>query len=112
MSKHQTSEIFEQAAPSRRWHIMPYGAEIQHGVRFQLWAPLVESVQLELQGRPELIKMAGRSGGWFEVRVPDAKPGDRYQFVLPDGQRCQDPASRSQPDGPHGMSEVVDPWEY
>ena len=96
----------------RHAHSMPYGAQIDNGVYFQLWAPLADSVQLKLQGVAAPIKMVSRSGGWFETRVFEAEPGDRYEFLLSDGKRCPDPASRFQPDGPHGMSEVIDPRAY
>ena len=96
----------------RHAHSMPYGAEIDNGVRFQLWAPLIKSVELVLQGVSQPLKMVSRSGGWFETRIAEAEPGDRYEFLLSDGKRCPDPASRYQPFGPHGMSEVVDPRTY
>ena len=45
------------------------------------------------------------------ARMP--RPGTLYKFVLPDGSRVPDPASRYQPSDVHGPSEVVDsafPW--
>jgi malto-oligosyltrehalose trehalohydrolase len=47
--------------------------------------------------------------GWHELFVPGAGAGARYRFVLPDGLRVPDPASRFQPEDVHGPSEVVDP---
>ena len=35
-------------------------------------------------------------------------PGTRYRYVLDSGRQCADPASRAQPDGVHGPSQVVD----
>jgi maltooligosyltrehalose trehalohydrolase len=46
--------------------------------------------------------------GWFEVEDPEAAPGDRYGFALDGGAPLPDPRSPSQPDGVHGLSEVVD----
>ena len=112
MSSNKESGTSKETAPDRFAYAMPYGAVIDNGVRFQLWAPLAASVELVLEGAANPIKMVGRSGGWFETRVVEAGPGARYQFVLADGKRIADPASRSQPEGPHGMSEVVDPWSY
>ena len=41
------------------------------------------------------------------------RAGDRYGFRLDDDPRIYpDPASRSQPDGPHGLSAVVDPRAF
>ena len=56
--------------------------------------------------------MARSSDGYFEVRAPGAADGDRYVFVLADGTKLPDPASRAQPDGPHGPSRVVDPTRF
>ena len=53
--------------------------------------------------------MHSSGDGWHELVVEDAGPGTRYRFVLPDGARVPDPASRYAPVGVHGPSEVVDP---
>jgi maltooligosyltrehalose trehalohydrolase len=45
--------------------------------------------------------------GYFSGLVPHAAVGTAYRFRL-DGGSYPDPASRSQPDGPHGPSVVVD----
>ncbi len=41
--------------------------------------------------------------------IPDAAPGDTYSLVFADGRTRPDPVSRSQPEGVHGPSRVVDP---
>jgi maltooligosyltrehalose trehalohydrolase len=47
--------------------------------------------------------------GHFSGELDGLKAGDRYWLRL-DGDRLRpDPASRFQPDGPHGPSQVVDP---
>src|SRR5262249_4300536 len=48
--------------------------------------------------------------GYFSLLVQTAAAGDQYWF-LGDGDdyRLPDPASRFQPHGPHGPSEVIDP---
>ena len=39
-----------------------------------------------------------------------ASAGDRYGFLLDDDEKpLPDPASRFQPEGPHGPSEIIDP---
>jgi malto-oligosyltrehalose trehalohydrolase len=94
---------------------MPQGAELLAGggVRFRLWAPECDEVRLALQGEPgALLAMTAAGEGWHELWVPDAGAGTRYQFVLPDGMRVPDPASRYQPDDVHGASEVIDPARY
>ncbi len=97
-------------APMRRAHRMPYGAEVrpEGGVRFRLWAPSHAEVGLELDGaapRP----MRCDAQGFHEIAIPEARAGALYRFVLPDGLAVPDPASRFQPAGVHGPSEVIDP---
>jgi maltooligosyltrehalose trehalohydrolase len=79
--------------------------------RFRVWAPLPRTVELELVGGKRL-PMQPVDGGYYERVVEGVRPGDRYFFVL-DGQRQRpDPASRLQPDGVHGPSQVVDPGAF
>jgi 1,4-alpha-glucan branching enzyme len=55
-----------------------------------------------------------RFSGYFSGLAPKARAGSRYKYKLDGGETCPDPASRFQPEGPHGSSEVVDaaafPW--
>ncbi len=74
---------------------------------FRVWAPNHETMSLRVDDRSPVAMMAARNG-YFELAA-EAPPGTRYQFVLPGGDELPDPASRSQPDGVHGPSEVVDP---
>ncbi|AKF09634.1 Malto-oligosyltrehalose trehalohydrolase [Sandaracinus amylolyticus] len=49
----------------------------------------------------------------WRVLVREAGPGTRYGFLLDDDPKLYpDPGSRSQPDGPHGASEVIDPRAF
>ncbi len=104
-----------QAPPAdARAHAMPFGAELQADgqVRFRLWAPAHGAIKLELEGRPEPLEMQAGEGGWHELVTSEAGAGSRYRFVLPDGMKVPDPASRHQPQDVHGPSEVVDPGAY
>ena len=93
-------------------HLMPFGAQIDpRGVRFRIWAPLQNEVSLEVE-RGRTVRLDRLAGGWHEAVMEDAKVGDRYRFVLADGLRIPDPASRFQPDDCHGPSEVIDPGTY
>jgi maltooligosyltrehalose trehalohydrolase len=44
--------------------------------------------------------------GYFHVKVEELEPGARYLYRLDDERERPDPASRAQPDGVHGPSEV------
>ena len=92
---------------------MPFGAErIDGSVRFRLWAPGHARIGLELDERAQPLDMRSIGDGWHELVTDRARPGTRYRFVLPDGMRVPDPASRHQPKDVHGPSEVVDPTSY
>jgi len=108
--------LIDREPPLQRVHRMPHGADVlpAGGVRFRLWAPRYASIRLALEhdareeGTRELA-MTALEAGWHELLVPDAGAGTRYRYVLPDGMRVPDPASRFQPDDVHGPSEVIDP---
>ena len=77
--------------------------------RFRLWAPAHDSVKLRI-GETD-VAMTARDGGWFEAESR-LKPTDKnYAFILPDGTRVPDPASRRQ-DDVLGMSTLVDSTTY
>ncbi|MGH7115644.1 MAG: malto-oligosyltrehalose trehalohydrolase [Stellaceae bacterium] len=97
----------------RRGHELRCGAELAAGgVRFRLWAPRAQAVSLQLEGpRSSVIAMDRQAEGWFAATSKLARPGTRYRYLV-DGESFPDPASRSQPEGVHGPSEVVDPAAY
>jgi maltooligosyltrehalose trehalohydrolase len=95
------------------------GAELQPGggAHLRVWAPACRRVELVIPGTaPDTIvrslQMDREHDGHFSIFDPDARAGGRYWFRL-DGERLRpDPASRAQPDGPHGPSQYVDPSAY
>lgn len=101
---------------------MPVGAELQTGgVHFRVSAPrstMVEVVLAEGLTLADAVAAPGKTlaretGGYFSGLVAEARAGNRYGFRLDGGARLlPDPASRFQPDGPHGLSQVVDPGAY
>jgi maltooligosyltrehalose trehalohydrolase len=103
-------------------HRMPFGAEIDDdgAVRFRLWAPAAERVAVEISNadaEPHLLDLAPVADGWFELSTDLAGPGTRYCYRVTgphsDGRlSLPDPASRFQPEGVHGPSEVIDPTAF
>jgi maltooligosyltrehalose trehalohydrolase len=86
-----------------------FGAEVQAGaVHFRVWAPRRRSVEVVCEGGPTAA-LEAEPGGSFSGAVPGLAAGTRYRFRLDGGEAFPDPASRFQPEGPHGPSEVVDP---
>jgi malto-oligosyltrehalose trehalohydrolase len=92
---------------------MPFGAQVSAngGTRFRLWAPAAQRVSVLIEGpgeqREERMEPAAR--GWFGAEIPAVGGGARYRFRIDDGPCVPDPASRFQPNGVHGASEVIDP---
>lgn len=76
---------------------------------FNVWAPnsgIVDLLLLGEDGNKTTLKMQKRVDGYFNASA-DAKEGMRYFYLL-DQNRRADPASRFQPEGVHGPSQVVD----
>jgi maltooligosyltrehalose trehalohydrolase len=76
-------------------------------VRFALWAPALEQLDLEIEGAAP-IAMTASEDGWFATEAAGGA-GTRYRFRLPDGTPVPDPASRAQAGDVHGWSVVTDP---
>jgi malto-oligosyltrehalose trehalohydrolase len=84
-------------------------------VRFRIWAPAVDETAIEIVGRARPIPMVTVKDGWHEVILDSTPAGTQYRFILPDGMRVPDPASRYQPADVNGASELVDPggaWSH
>jgi len=50
--------------------------------------------------------------GYFSGFIENLQPGTKYRLRLDTGEAFPDPASRFQPEGPHGPSVVVDPGSF
>ncbi len=100
-------------SPVERSHKLTFGASlIEDGVAFRFWAPKHDRVGLEVNSADTPLPMQALADGWHELILPRAGSGCLYRFVLPDGLRVPDPASRFQPQDVHGPSEVIDPHAY
>ena len=91
-----------------------FGANVvDHGqVSFGFWAPTQSSVEVELVQSGRRISMQAEAEGWFSLTTSEAKAGDRYFYVLADGEKVPDPASRFQPEDVQGPSEIIDPSTF
>ena len=88
------------------------GAEpIPEGVCFRVWAPQCRDVQVVFEdhaARP--LNLCREACDYCEGLASDAAAGMDYFLRLDEGpQRFSDPASRFQPTGPRGPSQIVDP---
>jgi maltooligosyltrehalose trehalohydrolase len=98
--------------PNRR--SVPVGAEVtDSGVEFRVWAPIRKTVEVVFDdGRA--VPLQSEGAGYFSGLVRSARAGFLYKYKLDGSETCPDPATRFQPEGPHGWSVVVDastfPW--
>jgi maltooligosyltrehalose trehalohydrolase len=81
---------------------MPFGAEIR------LWAPRAQNLAVEVNSK----SLPMPRSGWFELTMREASPGTRYEFTVDRRHKVPDPASRYQPSGLHGPTEVISPEEF
>jgi len=85
------------------------------GCRFVVWAPRAHTLDIHIVSpQDRMIAMVKEERGYFHAEVEDLEPGALYRYRLNGTLERPDPASRSQPQGVHGPSEVVDlafPWD-
>lgn len=97
---------------------LPIGAElISEGVHFRVWAPKADKVEVVLQSQGsqsnETFHLEKEENGYFSQLVTQATDGTLYRYRLNGGELLYaDPASRFQPEGPHGPSQVIDPSKF
>src|SRR5262245_29896567 len=94
---------------------MNIGAEVMPGggVRFRVWAPGRQRVEVVIEGGEGGYELRRESDDYFLGVVDKAGDGTRYWYRLDYGEKLfPDPASRFQPEGPHGPSEVIDPNRF
>ena len=107
---HVKKPLQRSEAATRRY---PIGAEIlARGTHFRVWAPSSKNVELVIEGATGTRAMTSEASGYYSFITDEAGAGSRYRFLLDGRGPYPDPASRYQPDGPHGPSEVVDSTAY
>ncbi|MCU1242881.1 MAG: malto-oligosyltrehalose trehalohydrolase [Candidatus Acidoferrum typicum] len=83
------------------------------GWNFAVWGPRHERLELHLLGnRPEVLPMHRDALGYHTVVADTARSGGKYLYRFGDSHQRPDPASRRQPDGVHGPSELVDLQDF
>ncbi len=77
--------------------------------RFQVWAPEKKKVELRIHdGSDRLVPLSRTDRGYHAGIIPECPPGTLYRYRLDGDLERPDPASRSQPEGVHGPSRIVD----
>ena len=78
--------------------------------RFRVWAPRARELSLILPNlRDDPVKLDAEGNGYFSGVVAGITDGENYLYLLDGDTARPDPASRCQPDGVHGASQVVAP---
>jgi maltooligosyltrehalose trehalohydrolase len=103
-----------RAAATRAWTMERGAAVVPGGVRFRVWAPFAQAASVVIGDASAAVEipMERCDAGVMEAFVAGAGSGTRYRFRLDGADALADPASRSQPDGVHGPSCVVDPNRF
>jgi len=96
----------------------PIGAEVigNDQTHFRLWAPKAREIDLVLEdgaaSEPVVYPLTSEARGYFSGAA-NVGAGSRYRFRVNARENFYpDPASRFQPEGPHGVSCVVDPRQF
>ena len=107
-----------KATPNRR---LPIGAEVvaEQGIHFRVFAPDASQltvVPLDECGEPDEergLPLGKSESGYHEGLLSQARAGLRYYYRIAGIDKLlPDPASRYQPLGPHGPSQVIDPSTF
>lgn len=96
-----------------RWRRYPIGVELapDGGAHARVWAPGKRTVEFAAVGDGDsavFTALESEGNDYFSGLVSSASAGTRYRFRLDGGDSYPDPASRFQPGGPHGPSEIID----
>jgi len=88
----------------------------EEGVHFRIWAPEAEFVSVVIEGLDTSdtreVALTRDATGYATGFASGIATGARYRIRLDDGELLPDPASRFQPQGPSGPSQVVDPAAF
>ncbi|WP_406441579.1 malto-oligosyltrehalose trehalohydrolase [Streptomyces sp. NBC_01613] len=80
-------------------------------MQFEVWAPQADRVTLQCEEATRALERDPAREGWWRAEA-EARDGSRYGFAVDDGPVRPDPRSGRQPDGPDGLSAVVDHERY
>src|ERR1700746_2002567 len=103
-------------ATERRY---PVGAELigDNETHFRVWAPKATQLEVALESGKKSAPasfhpLEAEGGGYFSGSV-EVGAESRYRFRIDGGGVLYpEPASRYQPEGPHGPSVIVDPTQF
>ncbi len=81
----------------------------ENACSFLVWAPRARSVEVCIvEPRERVVPMQGAGCGYFHAVVGGISAGALYRYRLDGEKERPDPASRYQPQGVHGPSQIID----
>jgi maltooligosyltrehalose trehalohydrolase len=87
------------------------GAQLdENGAHFRIWANEHRNVSVATGGAEH--PLTAEASGYFSGYLAGPKEGDSYAFLVDGNGPFPDPASRFQPHGPHGSSQIVDASKF
>ena len=112
----ETARQGDVSTQGNHWSLRRGATVMANGVMFSVWAPEAQQVVVHVAtgaaaGDHELARCDSDRGVW-ELSIPGVKAGDRYGYRIDGSDPLPDPLSRSQPDGVHALSAVVDPSAF
>lgn len=114
----KASKSFNKEGERQSFHRkLAIGAEItDSGVNFRVYASLSHTVDVVLENpphSPQFFALQAEGDGYFSGTFSEFKEGSLYRFRLDNcSELYPDPASRYQPNGPFGPSQVINPAAY
>ncbi|HEY3276115.1 MAG TPA: malto-oligosyltrehalose trehalohydrolase [Syntrophorhabdaceae bacterium] len=96
------------------WQLDIGASVVNKGVRFRVWVPEAKKVTVKLftEAGPREIDLSREEWGYHGGLAEGVREQDRYFYVIDGISERPDPASRFQPEGVHGPSQVIDPSAY
>ena len=88
------------------------GANLEgHTTHFRVWAPEAARVEVVIENSETAHAMSRCADGFHEILLPGIGAGNLYRYRIDGRGPFPDPASRFQPNGVHGPSQIVD-WQH
>ena len=82
-------------------------------MHFRVWAPDRQSIDVVFSANPHAnVPLTREATGYFSGWASGIAAGALYRYRIDGGDTLPDPASRYQPEGPHGPSCVIDPAQF
>jgi maltooligosyltrehalose trehalohydrolase len=100
---------------------LPVGAEVlaEAGVHFRVWASCCQHLSVVIEPGTDsgadvlAVQLTPEGDGYFSGFIASAGVGTQYRYRVDSNDKSYpDPASRYQPRGPHGPSQVIDPSTF